>query len=214
MNDNLPSNSKKERREVQKVASGKKITKKKGWGRRVAEAVFGNAGESKLDIPNDIIKPAVENVAFDTISAITGAITDAFEVAIFKGQPSKSRRRRRSSGGLFDYNSLYRGGTGERVTILGSEDRRERHISDRARELQDFSEVCFLTMSDAKDVLETLDALIEEYDTATVADFYRAADVSSTYQDRKWGWTDLNGAYPTHTRDGYILVLPKPIYLK
>ena len=189
----------------------------KGKARRFMHDLLSEGEESKLDIKNTIIIPAVENALFDTVSAITGAVTDAFEAAIFKGGSSKYRKRRRK-GGIVDYNEPYRKSSSGIITFLsgGSEDRDGgRQMSKRAKELHDFSEIIFDTMTEARDVLDALDALIDEYGAATLADFYRAADVSSVnYQDQKWGWTSLNGAYPTHTRDGYILVLPKPVYLK
>lgn len=214
--DNKPGNSAKAResraeqaRALQKLAAGKKREKKRSKLKSIGDAFFGDDDRPKTDITKDIVEPALKNTLLDVISAITGAITDAFAYVIFQGDvPRRSYRDRRDSrrfsSGYVDYSSS-----------KGSEDRRGRQISRQSRELQDFTEVEFETWEEANDVLTNMRDLLNKYEQyVTVADFYALSGVSHSYNDRMWGWTDLSSAYPLRDGGCYILVLPKPVSLK
>lgn len=219
--DNLPSNSAASKAEkeapVEKativpVATGKRREKTKKRGvKKFADALFAVDDGPKMDITEDIVVPAVKNTFLDVVSAITGAVTNAFEIALFGDMHGRTRSRDRRDrdryrNGYIDYSSS--------SSRRGSEDRRERG-SSRSRELQDFTDIDFDTWEDANDVLTNMKDLLNRYDRyVTVADFYALAGVSYTYQDRNWGWTDLSNAYPIRDGAVYILVLPKPEYIK
>lgn len=232
MNDNMPSNSNKSRemtassaptRRVEAVAHGQKT--KKSFFRSALDTLFSNEEGTKIDFRKDIVEPAVSNVIFDTITSVTDAIVDSFASALFPG--TRYQRRRGSRLGYTDYGRRYRDGD-SRVTISrGSEDRDRpyrREISREGRTVFDFSEIVFddpkqtakENLEDAKRVLTILQDLLEvdRYGNVTVADFYNASGISSTPQDRKWGWDSLAGAHPESIGGkGYILVMPKPKYL-
>lgn len=197
------------------VASGKRREKTKKHGvKKFADALFAVDDGPKMDITEDIVVPAVKNTFLDVISAITGAVTNAFEVALFGDMHGRTRSRDRRDrdryrNGYIDYSS-------SSSSRRGSEDRRDRDRgSARSRELQDFTDIDFDTWEEANDVLTNMKDLLSRYDRyVTVADFYALAGVSYTYQDRNWGWTDLSNAYPIRDGSVYILVLPKPEYIK
>lgn len=211
----LPGNSskakdyasrKKERTEPTAVAKGKKQDKKPGAVKRFGKALFGDLSDApKMDITEDVIIPAVKNTVLDTVSAVTGTVTNAFEIALFGEVRRRGRgNRRETRNGYIDYSASSR----------GSEDRRGRSLSRRDREMFDFSNITYETRDDAMDVLERLRDLIDDYDEARVSDFYSLSGITPSYQDRKWGWDDLSRAYPERDGPEYILVLPKPVYLK
>lgn len=71
--------------------------------------------------------------------------------------------------------------------------------------------VAFNNREDAEQVLWELVNLIKMHRFAYVSDLYDFIDVDSTYADTKYGWYDLTSASIKHTRDGYILDLPRPV---
>lgn len=233
MNDNMPSNSKtaKEEKEIQAPALkpvAKATLKKKSTAKIIAESLFdtGEVEEAKLDVTGSIIIPTVKNMALDIVASIMGTVTDAFEMALFG---STSARRDRRARGYTSYGAQYRDrdrDSDRRVTIVrGSEDRdlRRREISQRARSVHDFSEIVFEegittkeNMDKAKEVLETLCDMLEvdKYSYVTVADLYDVCDITSTHQDRHWGWSNLAGARPEAISGGRVILrLPKPVYI-
>ena len=194
-----------ERHEPEAIAKGHKAAPKKtGAVRKFGKALFGDLSDApKMDITEDVIIPAVKNTVLDTVSAVTGTVTNAFEIALFGEVRRRDRRGSRNRNGYIDYSSR------------GSEDRdRRREPTRRQREMHDFSDVTYETRDEAMDVLSRLRDLIDDYDEARVSDFYALSGISSSYQDRNWGWEDLSRAYPERDGSVYILVLPKPIYLK
>lgn len=88
------------------------------------------------------------------------------------------------------------------------------NYSKKARASQDFSDIVLGSRTDALNVLSSLRSRIEEYDACTVADFYDLVDITSNFTDNNYGWTDLQSAYISQVRGGYILVLPKPEFLE
>lgn len=222
--DNLPGNSAASKDEkaaepvkpatITPVAAGKRRekTKKRGM-KKFADALFSVDDRPKMNITEDIVIPAVKNTFLDVISAVTGAVTNAFEIALFGDMHGRTRARDRRDrdryrNGYIDYSSS--------SSRRGSEDRRgSDRGSSRSRDLQDFTDVDFDTWEEANDVLTNMKDLLNRYDRyVTVADFYALAGISYTYQDRNWGWTDLSNAYPIRDGAVYILVLPKPEYIK
>ena len=187
------------------VAKGTRKEKKKGL-KKFTSSLFAVDDGPRMDITEDIVVPALKNTFLDVISAITGAVTNAFEIALFGDMHGRTRSRDRyrdrddrRRNGYIDYSSNKK----------GSEDRRSR--SSASRELMDFTEIDFDTWEDANDVLTNMRDLLNRYERyVTVADFYALAGVSYTYQDRKWGWTDLSSAYPIRDGSCYVLVLPRP----
>lgn len=218
--DNLPSNSDaskehaapmvKEVSQIQPVATGKrKDGKKRSKLSKFGDALFSTDDRPRTDITNDIVVPALKGTFLDVVSAMTGAVTNAFELALFGDMQGRTRSRERRGShrnGYIDYSASSRS--------RGSEDRR-RESSRSSRELQDFSEIDFDTWEDANEVLSNMKDLLTRYDRwVSVADFYALSGVSYTYQDRNWGWTDLSQAYPIRDGSSYILVLPKPEYIR
>jgi hypothetical protein len=69
-----------------------------------------------------------------------------------------------------------------------------------------------MTRADAEVVLEGLDTIIDQYEAASLADYYDLIgkpDVASPIDD-KWGWMDSLGSVNIRqVADGYILELPR-----
>jgi hypothetical protein len=71
-------------------------------------------------------------------------------------------------------------------------------------------DILFETRAEAQEVLNSLNDIIEEYGSASIADFYDLCGVTEQYTDHKYGWTNVSKASIESVRGGYfILVLPK-----
>lgn len=66
----------------------------------------------------------------------------------------------------------------------------------------------------AEDVFDELVESTMRYGVATVKDFYKALRLPTNYMDEAWGWYDLSQGHVQKVHGGYILVLPKPVYIE
>lgn len=80
---------------------------------------------------------------------------------------------------------------------------------ETSRKKRDFRDLEFETRGDAEEVLSGLVDLIADYESASIADLYDLCDITSTFTDNKYGWTDLSDASVKRGSNGYYLVLPK-----
>lgn len=180
-----------ERPEIQQIASA--TVKKKSVGSKFKEAFVGDSAESVLQyVIWDVIIPRVKDLLFDTI--VGGSERTLFGT-------SQRASRSRGSSGKTDYRGISSSATRERAT---------RDISPRGRANHDFEEILIPDRGEAEQVRDTLLALVDQYDSATVADLYSAVGISTDHTDLKFGWTDLSEARIVPARGGgYILELPR-----
>lgn len=75
------------------------------------------------------------------------------------------------------------------------------------------NDIVFDTRRDAETVLDAMVDIKNTYDVVTVADLYELSDLSSNYNDNRYGWTDISGCKTVRVRDGYILKLPRAQFL-
>lgn len=165
--------------------------------RRIARSLLNE--ESKdigTYILHDVLLPAAK-------SMISESIQSAIEMFLY-GETGQRRRPGRDRGApTVSYGSFYQRDTRR-------EERPQKRFSNARFNLD---EIIFKNGSDASDVLSALCDHIESYETVSVAEFYDYAGVEgATWTDHKWGWTgaELSDAYCTHTRGGYVIVLPEP----
>lgn len=187
--DEFPGNSIK-RSPVPKVTVGK-VRKME---EPVLYKIFGGETASTISsyILWDVLIPALK-------STITDIINNTTEM-IFYGSGKRSRHLQRDRGRSYvSYNSIY-----DRRGIRRDRDR------SRPSNPHRFEDVIFETRSDAEEVLSTLVDMIEQYDLATVDEFYEACGLQGEFTDNRYGWESLAGASVIPIRGGYILDLPKP----
>lgn len=70
-------------------------------------------------------------------------------------------------------------------------------------------DVIVSSMEQAFNILSSMDALIGKYGVASVSELYELAGITSTYDDQKYGWLDIETAEIKPVRGGYKLVMPK-----
>lgn len=164
------------------------------------DRIFG--GETAKSIGEYIIWDVLIPAAKSTFSDI---VSNTIEMALYgeTGAKRSNRLRRDRDRTIVSYNSMYN----KRSSGRSSERSREpRRVQNRHR----FDGVVIESRVDAEEVLSTLIDFIEQYEMATVADFYDACGLSSEYTDRRFGWEDLHNASVHPVRGGYIIDLPKP----
>lgn len=205
-----PSNSHKAReqeeapredKKIDKVVTGQVTRRKQPLGRRLADTFVGGDARGVWSyVLFEVLVPAAKDMVAD-------AAGQAVERTLFGETRGGGRRPgfRRGGGqnGYVSYNTFSRRES-ERA------DPRGRDMSRRARSSHDFDEIILATRAEANEVIDRMFDLVSQYEQATVADLYDLVGISSSFQDHKWGWTDIRGAGATKIRGGYLLDLPRP----
>lgn len=180
-----------ETKKVSKVITGKIIERKKSFLDKVGAVFFGDDTKSVGSyIMYDVLIPAAKNTISEMVSS-------GIEMLLF-GEARGSSTRRDKGKSYVSYNSLYR-------------DRdRSRPDNYRIRSTHKFDDIIIETRGEAEEVLSSLVDLIDNYDVATVSDFYDLVGMTSDFTDNKYGWRNLNRATVNRVREGYVLMMPKP----
>lgn len=207
----FPGNSKNpkpasEPRKIESVVTSQVVPKKKSLGKRFKEVFIG--GNSR-NVANYVIMDVLVPQAKDMI---VEAAQQAFERMIYGESRPSSRNRygTRPDRVPTNYNRLSSRGNNP-IGRSGREERGTAYVSVRSQ--NGIDDILLATRPEAELVLERMDDLLREYESASVADLYSLIDWSSSHTDHKWGWTDLTDARIDRVRDGYILNLPKPLPL-
>jgi len=181
-----------ERPKIQQIASG--TARKKSIGSKFKETFAGDSAESVGQyVLFDIIIPRVKDLLYETF-------TGGLERSLFGSSTRSSRAR----GSQLTGKTNYRGISEKAVERSGPD------ISPRGRANHDFGEILIPTRGEAEQVLDTLLALVDEYESATVADLYGAVGITAEHTDLKFGWTDLSAARISPARGGgYLLEMPR-----
>lgn len=82
-------------------------------------------------------------------------------------------------------------------------------ISRQQRASHDFGDLIVGNRGEAEDVIEGLRDLINEYQVASVSDFYDLLNMTGEFTDNKWGWYDLRSASIRPVRGGYMFNMPR-----
>jgi hypothetical protein len=185
-----PGNSKKaketppEKPPVEKVISGDVVQRKTGVASKVVRSFFAEDFHTVMNyVVMEVMVPAAKNLLSDAISQGAERMLNG---------DSRPRSSAGSRPGYTSYNAV------SRPTMTRQE-----------RATHDFRTIIIGSRGEAEDVLDNLRNLINQYQVATVADFYDLTGVSSDFTDRKWGWDDLRSANVRPIRGGYLLDLPR-----
>lgn len=184
-----------EKPEIKKVVSGTVKTKKKSELRKLSDVFISEDAHTVKDyIIYDVLIPNAKNLLIDII-------TDTANI-LFGG----SRRR---SGGTTAFS---------KTSYISYDKYSDRRSPSRYEESRrpgfNYDDIILETRSDAEEVLDQMNSLIETYDKVSVADMYDLVGKTAEYTHNKYGWTNLSNARPVRCRDGYMLELPKAMPLK
>lgn len=178
-----------EKREIQKVAKGPVKIKKQGAASKFMHRLIAeDASSVKEKLIDDVVIPKVKDVL---VTAAEEAVRTLFY--------GSSRKKKNSN--ITDYVS-YRD--------YGSYDYRE----DREQPSSvgfNYNNVVFDNRGDAENVRRNMEAVIRKYGVVSVADFYEMVDpeYAPPFTANNYGWMNIQNAYVDHTREGYVIRLPK-----
>lgn len=146
----------------------------------------------------DVVVPAIQDMIIDSVK-------NAVEM-IFGGRSGKaSRSNARSKGGdNVSYNAYYKSKQERRRDYPEEDDNYDaQNIWSRTRGEVDY---IYDTMLEMLDVNERPISVAE-----VKSEFLK---VTPDFTDYKYGWPNLKKAYIKRVRDGYLLVLPRPVPLE
>ena len=190
----IKSNSDKSRmqkKEITPVAKGAVRRKKKTEIQKFSDIFFAeDFGTIKDYIFKDVILPALKNTVWSIVNQAT-------EVALY-GETSTPQRK--IPGAKISY---------DKVGRFGDIPRR-RDYNGIQRTAYDFGDAIVDSRAEADAALEALEAAIEEYGQASVADLFDIIGVTPASNDYNYGWDSVATASAARLRDGrYLLKLPK-----
>lgn len=183
---------------VEKVVEGNVVQRKRGWWRRIQDAMTGDDAQTVGQyILYEVAIPAFRDLIFDIIR--NGAERSLYGDI----RPTRGSGRGLGRNNIVNYGSMSRS-RDDRDDRSGRRD-----MSTRARRNHDFGEIIIPDRGEAEEVIDRMVDLIDRFGVATVSDLYDLVGVSSNYSDEKWGWYNLAAARAVRTRDGYLLDLPR-----
>lgn len=170
---------------IKPVAKGR--IEKERISKRFIKSFIGDHNRSIKDyVIDDIVVPMVNDTIIGLVDNFAIAVQMALLGEAYKGSKKKN--------GTYLYDKQY--------GSSGREKYKSRH---------NMGDVTFETSREAKDVLETMLEVLDQYDSITVAEYYKLAGVTSNNRtDRQWGWTNIRGTDVRKEGREFILTLPKP----
>lgn len=135
------------------------------------------------------------------------SVVQNFIDALFWGDGKRPNSSSRRSTGNVPYSSI------STQRARGEGKRMRTDYGDAAARFG-LEEIITDTKQEAEDVLRTMDELIDMYGKVSVADLFELINESCEYNATYYGWTDLRGAYVSRTRGGWLINLPRCIYLR
>lgn len=204
--NNLPDNSSKAReskkreqaqpkddKKVEKVVRGKVKTKQNGV-RKITDMFLS---EDTANVGNyilmDVLVPAIKKAIYDIV-------VNSLDMSLFGGRGGGNGKRSTHDKISFrDYNGISR--------------REERSYSNTARDAG-YQDIVYETRADARDVLDSMDEVLETYDAVSVMDMYDLSGLTCDHTLNNYGWTDIRNAKIVPVSDGYIIKMPRAVYIR
>lgn len=179
---------------AKQVASGK--VRKQGIIRKLVRYLVADTVDTARDkVMGEVIIPGVQSLIYDAVVGTMDTVLYGTTERPVGGYRRASNGRK---GGRISYDRYYDERNG----------RKARSGSYRNMP-KDPDEIIMDTREDARDVLEELDYIIQEYGQASIADYYDIVGVTSEFTDNKFGWTSLRGASIKPVRDGHMIIMPR-----
>ncbi len=182
-----------EEKRVEKVVTGKVVTKKKsGFSKFAGEFISEDAKNIKSYVIGDVLIPAFKK-------AISDIITDGIDMILYGGNGRS--RSGRSNADRVSYRSYY-------------DDRRpsDRLTTSRySSNSYSYDDIILDSRGEAEEVLARMDELMDTYGLVRVADLKDLVGITGSYTDNKYGWTNIRNAEIVHVRDGWMIKMPRAV---
>lgn len=178
-------------KKVEKVVSGKaRVKKKSGLSKVKDNLISEDVGNVKSYVIMDVLIPAAKK-------AISDIVTNGIDMILY------GETRSKKSSNSISYVSYDR--------FSGRDSRSNRNSSSyRRATAYTYDDIILDSRGEAEEVLRQMDAIIEEYDVASVADLYDLVGVARKFTDQRYGWDNLSDAGVERLRDGgYMLRMPR-----
>ena len=173
---------------VEKVVTGKVVTKQKSKLSKVAnEFVSGDAHSVGSYVVKDVLIPALKKLVSDIV-------TDGIDILLYGESGRKGRRSTADRVSYTNYSSgssVVRSNTGPLTSRYSYDD------------------IVLTSRGEAQDVLDRMFELMDSYGLVRVADLYDLVGITGNYTDNKYGWTNIQSAEIVRVRDGYLIKMPK-----
>lgn len=181
-----------EKKKIEPVVKGTVKKRKNGVRKFTDTFISEDIHNVKSYVVMDVLVPAIKK-------AVSDIVTNGIEMILY----GETRGRSRSGASTVSYRSYY-------------DDRRDdrRYSETRTRSGYSYDDLTFAYRDEAEEVLTRMDEIMEEYKVVSVADMYDLANVSRSYTDNNYGWTDIRSAEIVHVRNGYVIRMPKALPIK
>lgn len=184
------------------VTTGKVEAKKPSIKSKLADVFLseerGNVGQYLIF---DVLIPAIK----DTVCNLGHAALDRS----FYGESRRYTNQSRT-GSTYNYSSYYKPNYSQPQQNKPSD--RYAHMNHEG--VFRFDTIEFGMRAEAQEVLDCLIMRIVDSDYATVADLYDLIGRTADFTMERWGWYNLDTAYVTNVRGGFVIRLPKPQPIK
>lgn len=210
---NLPSNSNKSKMEkkqpktqekrIEPVITGEVQIKKKSFFKRFKGSMISEDAHSVGEyVIKEVVLPTVKDLIYNSARG-------ALEIALFGKASGRSGRRNTP------YNSLNEGVRYQYNGSSNSSKRNERSNQTLAPENWfNVGDIGFKERMDAERSLEKMRMILEEYPTASVADFYSTLNKTAPYTAENYGWSDLSGVQTYPYKGWFYIDFPEPKPIK
>lgn len=199
MNDYKPNShrfkeeqkNKEREKKVEKVVTGKVITKKRSGIRKFAdELISEDAKNVKSYVFGEVLIPAIKKAVLDIV-------TDGINMILYG---ESGRGAKRSTADRVSYRNYYDGHS------RSIRDDRGSYSSRRS-----YDDIILNSRGEAEEVLARMDELMDTYGLVRVADLYDLVGITGDYTDNKYGWTNIRNAEVVRVREGYAIKMPRAI---
>lgn len=185
---------------VKKVVKGGTKTKKKSELAKMASTIVSEECNSIKDYAiYEVVIPVIK----DTITQLVKGSIDM----LFYGEVRHTSSRSSRSGT-----------NASRVSYRDYYDDKQRDTRESRRPVDRFSydDILFGSRTDAEEVLNRMDEIVELYGVVTVADLFDLSGITGNgYTDQNYGWTSTKSASVERDRSGdYFIKLQRPSSIK
>ena len=179
----------KREKKVEKVVTGKVITKKEGFFSKMFKGFISeDAKDVKSYVFGDVLIPAIKK-------AISDIVTDGIDIILY----GESRGKRgRSTAEKISYRSYYDRNDSHRRPVASYND-------------YSYDSIILSSRGEAEEVLARMDELMDTYGLVSVADLKDLVGINGNYTDNKYGWTSIKSAEVVRVRDGYTIKMPRAV---
>lgn len=180
---------------LEKIVDSNVKIRKKSFGRKLQETFLTDDMNSvKKYILLDVIIPAIK----ETISEIINKGTD---MILYGDVGHNSSNKNGPKVSYYNYSQQGK--------------KQSRKTESPRKGIYDYQDIIFENRGTAEGVLDEMISALEKFPAVTVADLYDSLPftVAGQFTDNSYGWTNLSSAGVKRVRGGYILDLPRPIYL-